>query len=539
MNNTPIDTTVSRRTLVKGSLAGGITLPVLTAGVSAANFSTLPAMVQDNDELTISITGNAIKYTNLNTDDPLRITYTITGDTSNATNSTSIDLTLPTSTGTITPPDQPLTVPNLTAGEDYTITIELSHPSMIAPVTESINTNTQGITGANISPQGTITSITSTQNPIPLGENIQITVTVQNNGGHGNIPLTLTINGTPKTTTLTNVEPDTTYSHTFDIDTYQYITTTTSDLPITAETNNNSKTTTIPTTGTIGEHVFTQPGTTTWPVPNEVTTISAVAVGGGGGGGGNEGSSGPGSSGGGGGGLAWKKEIDVSSVNSLTITVGAGGTAGTPSTNGSDGGTTFIEKSGNRVLEATGGKGGISNTVDGSGGTGGTNTISDGGGSGGKGGDANNNGAGAGGGGAGGYTGSGGAGSAVGYGTDDGAGGGGAGGIAINSSPPGQEGQGGGVELYGRGPNGTYSSSQSDRQGSRTAKIADSEYAGDVAGFDSAGDYGGGGAGVEDDTNANGGTGGTGAVRIIWGPRREYPDKNTREEYSLGNVNGN
>lgn len=111
---------------------------------------------------------------------------------------------------------------------------------------------------------------------------------------------------------------------------------------------------------------------------------------------------------------------------------------------------------------------------------------------------------GGGGGGAGGYTGAGGNGQGSGSGT---AGGGGAGGGG------GREYGGGGVALRGQGPNGTYSSGSPGGGGS-----------GGSAGIGkNGGNYGGGGAGGRNGST-DGGVGGKGAVRILWGGGRSYPN---------------
>ena len=257
---------------------------------------------------------------------------------------------------------------------------------------------------------------------------------------------------------------------------------------------------------TTGEVIATSPGTYSFTVPQGVTNISAVAVGGGGGGGGNNGSSGPGSAAGGGGGLGWANNISVSQGETIDIVVGSGGSAGTPSSNPSSGGESYIEVNNIRVVEAFGGGSGTSNSSGASGGSGG-GFSGDGGGSGGQGGPARNNSSGSGGGGAGGYSGSGG------DENSDGSGGGGYGGRDVNGRAPGFPGQGGGVGIFGEG-------TPPDRIPSNVK----------------AGNFGGGGAGVEDDTNANGGIGGDGGVRIIFGDNRAFPTTNVDQESSDGNI---
>lgn len=110
-------------------------------------------------------------------------------------------------------------------------------------------------------------------------------------------------------------------------------------------------------------NTYTGPGTTTWTVPTGVTSVEYLVVGGGGGGAG-----GLGGGGGGGGGFLAATGYAVTSGNSYTITVGAGGTG----TNGDDlkGGT-----GGNSVFDTIvaygGGGGGDINGAGVNGGSGG------------------------------------------------------------------------------------------------------------------------------------------------------------------------
>jgi len=268
-----------------------------------------------------------------------------------------------------------------------------------------------------------------------------------------------------------------------------------------------------------GQIEWTVPGTYSWVVPIGITSVSAVLIGGGGAGGSSNGISGPGTSGGGGGGLRWINNLSVIPGETLTVRVGAGGApASTSSTTRSGSGeNSIISRALTTLIFAGGGEGGLSNATSGAGGVGGQgSTVSQsgstviGGGNGGQGGPAQNNGAGAGGGGAGGYTGNGGSAN------QNGSGGGGAGGQAINSQPPGARGSGGGVGIYGQGTNGN-TSSVNLYSGSGGTPPTDTK----------AGQFGGGGAGVEDDTILVGSSGGDGAIRIIWGPFRSFPNTNT------------
>lgn len=272
----------------------------------------------------------------------------------------------------------------------------------------------------------------------------------------------------------------------------------------------------------VGQENYTTPGNFSFVVPTGVTSLNALCIGGGGGGGGSNGVSGPGSSGGGGGGLGWGNEIAVTPGETLSITVGAGGNAGTSSANGQAGGTSTISRGGTVLLSAGGGGGGISNTTNGAGGTGGTRsgTELDGGGTGGQGGQAQNNGAGAGGGGAAGYAGNGGKGAGTDGGSTAGQGGGAGGGANINSQRANQFSGGAGVGPLGQGASGSAGT---------TGSIAGAGSGGGTATTTRGGIYGGGGGGTEDDTNASGTAGGQGYVRLIWGPGRSYPSTNTQD----------
>jgi hypothetical protein len=250
-----------------------------------------------------------------------------------------------------------------------------------------------------------------------------------------------------------------------------------------------------------GEALYTTPGTYSWVAPAGVTSVSAVAVGGGGIGG-------QANSAGGGGALAYRNNITVVPGTAYTIVVGAGSQYSNPDFSGGgpiiwNGGdsTAFGMIAGGGMGGQFGGAGGnASGTIDGggSGGNGGTNPGYP------------NSGAG----GAGGYTESGDSGqpgSVVGDTYTGGEGGnagnypiaGGAGTGALNF----YGGNGGGIGLYGIG-SGAVAGSNGGVLGNRIGGI-----------------YGGGaassGAGP---TTIEVNSGGGGAVRIIWGFGRGFPN---------------
>lgn len=250
----------------------------------------------------------------------------------------------------------------------------------------------------------------------------------------------------------------------------------------------------------VGQQVYTAVGVHQFIVPAGVTSVSAVAVGGG---------SAGATAGGGGGALAFVNNWVVTPGQAITVIVGgAGGIssfAGAVSAGGGGAASSYRYESCSRSgggdydcsMETgyTGGAGGKP-----SGGTGFA---------GGNGGDGNGGG---GGGGAGGYAGAGGRGgrgtagsssNESGYAGSGGAGGGGMGGWAT--------GGGGGVGLNGIGANGSGGPS------GKTGGAGGGGSGGAAANGPSGGIYGGGGGG-------KGGQGTQGAVRIIWGPNRNFPN---------------
>lgn len=273
-----------------------------------------------------------------------------------------------------------------------------------------------------------------------------------------------------------------------------------------------------------GQVVYDTPGSFLWVAPPDVNLVSVICVGGGGGG--KQDSGGLGGSGGGGGGTAWVNNIPVTPGNSYVVNVGAGGLAdtnvGAPSTATDGGNSFFISES---VCCGFGGKGSITN-----GGAGGDFT-GDGGGRGGDGGTGDGNDAG-GGGGAGGYTGDGGDGGNSDQNGQAGSGGGGGGGGAGSDNRAG--GGGGGVGLLGQGVNGVaglatgLNGTPGGGGSGGNAGIEANSIANVVISADG-GEYGGGGAGAENELFVNG-NGANGAVRIIWGSDRAYPGTNTLDD---------
>ena len=260
---------------------------------------------------------------------------------------------------------------------------------------------------------------------------------------------------------------------------------------------------------TLGEVEFTTPGTHSWTAPVSAAHfgISIVVVGGGGGTRYRTPSSNYGA-GGGGGGLRWRNAYPVTAGTSYEIKVGAGSQSA-PGTVLNGGESYFISPS---ILYAEGGQGGKDSSVSAGGGGSPTSSPLIGGGDGGNGYDSEQSGGGAGaGGGAGGYSGNGGSKAPGGSGTN-GAGGAGGGGF----------GGGGGVGIFGQGPNGSYGFNQ----GAGGSGGTDGGYYASPTAGGKGGTYGGGGgcidnAGSFPQTNADGGGG---AVRIIWGPGRQFPN---------------
>ncbi len=291
-----------------------------------------------------------------------------------------------------------------------------------------------------------------------------------------------------------------------------------------------------------GERIITGLGSHTWIVPQGVDTISIVAVGAGGGGAATNDKI---PNGGNGGDLRWRNNIRVVPGSKIWVEIGAGGTA-YPSgidgrdTPGTDGGDTIVRRdssNGAVLLRAAGGRGGRVGNVDQPANTGSTSTESTniGGGNGGRGGKgATPEGAtaGGGGGGAGGYRGPGGNGGSwnmAGLDGRGGSGGGGSGGKGTGTAGGG----GGGVGLFGEGVDGQGGNLPQSRTNGRpgTTGSRDLHRGIDLNERISFGfNYGGGGGGKGEfmgETIGRGTSvrhGGNGAVRIIWGAGKKYPN---------------
>ena len=270
-----------------------------------------------------------------------------------------------------------------------------------------------------------------------------------------------------------------------------------------------------------GEVLFPYAGdTTTWTVPEGVTSICALAISGGGGG--LMRSASTDSVSGGGGALAWVSNVAVKAGDIITIDVGLGGYSSIDTdTAGSGSASKITHLDLGVVLHAAGGTG-ASYTVAG---VGGTVVVGDGG-SGGAGAvSKSGTGTAVSGGACGGYSGTGGAGklsnNTLGnLAGNDGAGGGGGSGSVIgagsnhgNSGTTGIYGEGasgsGGAIGYGGGSgSGTYTNQANERRWINIVPLGT-----------------GGGAHALGTTYGQSGasTGGNGIVRILWGAGREFP----------------
>jgi hypothetical protein len=300
-------------------------------------------------------------------------------------------------------------------------------------------------------------------------------------------------------------------------------------------------------------------GTFTWIVPRGVFEIHVVCIGGGGGGAAHASSP---AAGGNGGSLSWSNKIAVKPGESLTVTVGAGGSNGTlTGTVGGNGGQSSIFRGATNLISAAGGQGGnfggsastspttalINGTnncltgsqAEGSYSFGGTSFVTT----------AASSERCSGGGGAAGYaanqnldtmTGGVGGTNTTGYTAGTlGGGGGGSGGITSNNG-----GAGGGTGPWGQGTSGSAAAATGGSCGaggsdglpitsfmSPQAQCLASSWS--AAGFSQNGGLfgGGGGGGLNSNPGTGSGFGARGCVRIIWGEGRGYPSTNTGNYY--------
>ena len=272
----------------------------------------------------------------------------------------------------------------------------------------------------------------------------------------------------------------------------------------------------------VGQQLFAAPGTYTWVAPPGVTKVSAVCIGGG-----AAGYRGWTNYGGAGGGLGWKNNISVSPGSSYTVVVGQAGR----DRYGEAGGTSYFIGTG--TVAGYGGGNGTSGSN-----TSGPNSNGYGGGYVGDGGGAGGNSSGYPGAGAGGYTGRGGNGTNTGesmYGNGYGAASGGGYYYSSTYGTP----AGGGVGPWGKGNDGYYFTTSigvnsyygggNGGSGGGRGHYGENPYS--TASYESfhpsGGNFGGGGGGGGSSQGTYAGAGGVGAVRLIWGQGRAFPDTNT------------
>jgi hypothetical protein len=305
---------------------------------------------------------------------------------------------------------------------------------------------------------------------------------------------------------------------------------------------------TINTNVVHGGILYDTPGTYTWTAPDNVTSVSAVVIGGGGAGDWS-------TYGGMGGHLAWKNSIPVIPGEDYDVVVGAGGTNNSSGEVATISGQSYFVST--STVKALGGRsGGQARTYTGA------DWVGQGGGNGGYGS------AGGGyvsgsksGGGAGGYSGNGGHAGEHGQNPsntmvldngDPGQGGGGGGGGhyssgVVNFTGTAQSAGGGGVGVYGQGANGAGGSASSATSvygggGGSSGSEGERGVNGNQA---NGGSYGGGGGVTYVRATASSGyatsypglentTAGNGAVRIIWGSNRQFPQTNV----ALADSNG-
>ena len=273
-----------------------------------------------------------------------------------------------------------------------------------------------------------------------------------------------------------------------------------------------------------GQIIYTEVGTYTFTVPDDVFFLGAVCVGGGGAG--AWGQNTREQSGGGGGGLRYINYLPVTPGEILTVTVGAGGlTPATSNNSGGNGQASNIKRGVNTLIEAGGGSGSVYANAATTGGAGGTGTAIGsgpfggfiGGFNGGSGGDsdATING---GGGGAAGYYGNGGGGLSPLFISPSSSDGGFGGGTDATIA-----GGGGGVGIFGA------------EEGQNTLTPSEGIYGGTnggTAGTSGNGGLYGGGGGGGDSLTLLPTNGGSGAVRIIWGKNRNFPENRATDIFT-------
>lgn len=272
-----------------------------------------------------------------------------------------------------------------------------------------------------------------------------------------------------------------------------------------------------------GNQEYTSAGNYTWTVPSGVTECSVLCVGAGG-------TSGIGNSGqaGGGGALSYRNAISVTPGQTASVVVG--NTGSHSGNNGNAGGSSSFTYSGVTTTAGGGGGGqGDGNESNGSAGSGGTRSGTETqGGNGGNGGQDNSNHGGPGGGGAGGYTNRGGHGANCpntnAHNGEGGSGGGGGGGGKGGQNERGGGG-GGGVGIYGAGSSGNggqgHGQNANNGQAGEGGSGGGNGGNGDQSGGQG-GQYGGGHGGPQSSSSGNNGF--RGAVRIIWGENRNFPN---------------
>ena len=468
-----------------------------TGTASAADFSSLPTTRSQNPASSTNVTYTTLNDLTTEGSETLTVAISYGGYSSWGSSSLTInDTSVYPSISSVTP-----STTNVTEGDTVTFTVTDS-TSSTGTLYWTINTS-GGVSAADFSPATLSGSFTLTS-------------------GSGTIDITPIVEGS-------------TESETFTLE-IRYGSTSGTILATSTTVTITDSAAAAP-----GGAVFTTTGSHSWTVPAGVTIVHVVCVGGGGGSHtGYANLSYNGANGAGGGGLAYGNNIPVTPGSSISINVGAGGTAlnNQANTTAGAGGDSWFSSS--AYLNGGGGdpatytSATTSNLPNALGGTS-TGTARSGGGSGGNGGVLTADGTGGGGGGgAGGYSGNGGNGGGVtssttgSNGTAGSGGGGGGGGSSYNPAYGGAS--GGGVGIYGLGSNGSagISGTAASSAGGGGSGGNDGQLKGNGTG--TGGTYGGGGAGGGDNpggaSNSAAATGAQGAVRVIWGAGRAFPSTN-------------